>query len=449
MTTGMAQSDKGITSGWRLGIYASGNLGKNILWGTGEATLLFMLTSMLGLDPALAGGLLLASLVFDAVLDPVVGHVADRSQRPAARYGTLILAGAPLAALSFLALYSLPLMDQPSVLLIFGLMLAFRLGYSLIDVPHNALIRRVRSDGPGRARLAGYRFFFSSLAALVLALALAPLVNAQGPSPLSPHRLFLYAACMAALSCAVMIASWTAVRRQVEAGPGTHAPSPDPFAPGDTLRAGLASPVMRLALIVGTLAAFALPLFNKSVLFLVTAVFARPDWASPVLTSMVAGQFAGLGGWIWLSSHHDRFAVLAGAHGVAACGALLCLATGQQGLGGLLAGAFIFGAGASGVYTIIWGLIAEGVDDVRARTGTLPEAGLFALAIFLQKAAIGLGFGLFGLALGQSGYEADRSPPSADAVILLFGLGLPAIGAALCAAILLWWRPSPLSRNGR
>ena len=49
--------------GLRYGVYASGNFGKNLLWGALEVALLFILTDLLGLSPALAGGMVLASLL--------------------------------------------------------------------------------------------------------------------------------------------------------------------------------------------------------------------------------------------------------------------------------------------------------------------------------------------------------------------------------------------------
>lgn len=94
-----------------------------------------------------------------------------------------------------------------------------------------------------------------------------------------------------------------------------------------------------------------------------------------------------------------------------AFGARTCFAFGLDCFFGLLAGAFVFGAGASGVYTIILGLVADSVDDVFDRTGIRPDGRLFSLAIFLQEVAIGCGVGLFGLALGWSGYEAGVPNP--------------------------------------
>lgn len=434
MKTKMAEGDPAIGRGWRLGAYASGNFGKNILWGTGEVTLLFMLTDLLGLNPALAGSLLLASLVFDAVLDPLVGHIADRFPSRLGKFGGLIILGAPVAALSFVALYSLPLLSAPSALLVFFLIFGFRLGYSLIDAPHNALLARVRPDGPGRARLAGYRFFFSSLASFIIAFALAPLVGSDSNMALSPGRLFVFAMIVAVLSCLVMILSWLAIRRVDVSEKGDL--GREAFSMGAASQAALKSPLMLTTLTVGTIAAFALPLFNKSVLYLTTSFLGRPDWASPVLLALVAGQFAGLGFWIWLSSTHSKSKALALAHIVSALGAGACLVMGLDRFYGLLAGAFVFGVGASGVYTIIWGLVADSVDDVCARTGVRPDGRLFSLAIFLQKVAIGLGVGLFGLALGWSGYVAGEPNPAANTVIITFGLALPTMAAVICACIL-------------
>lgn len=246
-------------------IYASGNFGKNILWGTTEITLLFVMTDMLELSPSLAGLILLGSLVVDGVLDPCVGFLADRLHTPIGRYGPLILIGAPLSALSFFALYTLPLVGAGSACLITFLVVVFRASYSLIDLPHNALMTHVTRQSEARGRLAGYRFLFSSLASFILALSLAPLIQNGGGEILSPRGLAVFAGSVACLSAIVMVASWSVVRNK-DRESARIVRFRTPLMKG--IRALWASPSYRIALVVGCLATFSLPLFGKSLLYI-------------------------------------------------------------------------------------------------------------------------------------------------------------------------------------
>lgn len=415
-------------------IYASGNYGKNILWGTAEITLLFMMTDMLGVSPAMAGLILLGSLVVDGMLDPLVGHIADRLQTPLGRYGPLILLGAPLCALSFSALYALPLWDVHSLWIIIGLVIAFRIAYSFIDLPHNALMTHVTGDSRARGRLAGYRFFFSSLASLTLALSLAPLVEAGGGTQISPRGLALYAGLISALSCVVMIISWATVRARDAASARTTYVRLDPV---HAIRALLTSRAYRTALLAGSLGLLSLPLFGKSLLYLAVHLLGDPGAASRLLTAMVAGQFVGLPLWIYLSARWEKARALQFAHLIAASGltilAICLLALPFAAMGACL----LVGIGACGVYTIIWGMIADCVEDVLAQSGQRPEGMLFALAIFGQKAALAIGVGAYGLVLQAVGYAPHTAlTPASLMTICIFAFAIPTLGSLGCIAVL-------------
>jgi GPH family glycoside/pentoside/hexuronide:cation symporter len=88
----------------RSTLNASGNFGKNSLWNTTEVLLLFLLTDILGMAPAVAGFVIFFSLLIAAILDPIVGLLAERIRTPLGQFGPLLVVGAPLAALSFIGL---------------------------------------------------------------------------------------------------------------------------------------------------------------------------------------------------------------------------------------------------------------------------------------------------------------------------------------------------------
>lgn len=415
-------------------IYASGNFGKNILWGTTEITLLFVMTDMLELSPSLAGLILLGSLVVDGVLDPCVGFLADRLHTPIGRYGPLILIGAPLSALSFFALYTLPLVGAGSACLITFLVVAFRASYSLIDLPHNALMTHVTRQSEARGRLAGYRFLFSSLASFILALSLAPLIQNGGGEILSPRGLAVFAGSVACLSAIVMVASWSVVReKDRESARAVRFRAP--LMKG--VRALWASPSYRIALVVGCLATFSLPLFGKSLLYISTYLLDRPEAASSMLTAMVLGQFAGLPLWIFLSGQWEKRQALQLAHATTAAGFVGLCASLFAWPYAMIGFCIVVGVGASGVYTIIWGMVTDCVEEVKDRSGVNPEGMLFAFAILGQKASIALGVGGFALALDLSGYAAGQDISGSPEIVLIgFGLLIPMAGSISCVLLL-------------
>lgn len=62
--------------------YGMGDAGCNIIFGAIMLFVNYFYTDIFGLAPALVGVLLLSVRVIDAVTDPIMGAIADRTRRP-------------------------------------------------------------------------------------------------------------------------------------------------------------------------------------------------------------------------------------------------------------------------------------------------------------------------------------------------------------------------------
>lgn len=424
---------------WQTLAYSSGNFGKNILWGTLEITLLFVMTDLLDVPPTLAGLLILTSLIFDAVLDPVIGFYADRLRTPLGRYGPLILIGSPLSALCFIAFFSLPYLQVTNLIVVTVCILFFRFFYSLVDLPHNALLLHASPHSRVRSRIAAYRFFFSSSASLVLAVSLAPMLsNTPQSAPLSPEGLLIFAVLAGTASCIVLLFSWFAVHKQDRAAAATHHV---PTGIRTIFYALSRNHPYLITLTAGMLATLCLPLFSKSLLYMGRYVLNDPDIASHALTAMVIGQFAGLPLWIWLAGRWKNARVLQLAHLICVVAFSLILWAVINSYSLYIACSFLVGVGASGVYTIVWAMIADCVDEGAKKTQGRMDTFIFALAILLQKSAIAIGAGLFGFVLDKAGYiPGVEANTAVKMTITFFNATLPLIGSIFCIAILFFYK---------
>lgn len=413
----------------RIG-YATGNFGKNILASSMDILLLFVMTDMLGINPALAGLVMLSSLVLDALLDPLVGLASDRTHGALGRYGPYILLGAPISAGLFIALFQLPALGLGSVLLVALLSWGFRIGYSLIDLPHNALLTAVAPAGPERARLTTYRFLFSSLASLVIALSLRPLADGDDASGLSASTLASLSIAIGLSSALVMVFSWLSVAGLDRKHSATAVEGRLGWR---EFRQALRVRFLRRTIALGALASLGLPLFAKSLLYVAANLLNDVEAASGMLTAMFTGQLAGIALWIGLAAKKPSTALLTYAYCVAAFGlasAMVFLAFAPP---LVLVSCLIVGIGAAGAYSLIWTIVADGADWVRAKLGIGASGAIFAVAILAQKAAIGLGAMILGAGLDLAGYEAGGSSYAIDRAILGCGLALPCALALSCA----------------
>ncbi|MFN3228460.1 MAG: MFS transporter [Asticcacaulis sp.] len=417
----------------RLLAYASGNFGKNLLWGTVDITLMYLLTEQLGLSAALAGGLIFASLILDAVLYPWIGRLADQLRSPLGRYGPLILFGTLVAVASFVALFAMTHLNAPVALIALSLAL-FRLGYACLDLSHNALLTQISAAVTDNGRVAILRFLFSSLATLALAAVLPGLVREASPdSPLQEAPLTALTILLPLIGGGTILLAWLAVRAWDR---HAHQQSPPKQA---AFLAGLKAPNTVLILTVGAVAALFLPLFNKASLYFATQWLGEAQSASWLLGAMVAGQIFSLPLWLYLSPRGSKARSMQWAHALSALGFLLgvlgTLTTGPN-LAWLMLSSAIAGSGLSGIYALIWALISDAAAELEIQH-SLPLSGqLFAWAIFSQKLAMGLGAGLFGLAMSASGYERTPILQISRDTILGFSFVLPALGSLICMAIL-------------
>lgn len=124
-----------------------------------------------GLPMAMVGTILLVSRVADAVIDPVVGELSDRTRSRLGRRKPWILAGLPLLMLSVMMVFAPPGKVTPLYATVW-LSLIF-LAFTLVDLPYKAWGADLSRDYHGRNRIAAWREGFgmvSGLLALVIIL---------------------------------------------------------------------------------------------------------------------------------------------------------------------------------------------------------------------------------------------------------------------------------------
>ncbi len=124
-----------------------------------------------GLPMAMVGTILLVSRITDAITDPIVGELSDRTRSRFGRRKPWILAGLPLLMLSVMMVFAPPGKVTPLYAVIW-LSLIF-LAFTLVDLPYKAWGADLSRDYHGRSRIAGWREGFgmvSGLLALVIIL---------------------------------------------------------------------------------------------------------------------------------------------------------------------------------------------------------------------------------------------------------------------------------------
>lgn len=150
-------------SSWRLLGYALGDGASCIAFaGVANFALLYY-TSVLGLGPGMAGLALSISVFYDAITDPLMGHISDNTRSRWGQRLPYVLVGGLLLAPAFFSIWILPAGSWPVWLLFLMAVvsnLLMRTAVTIFTVPYVAMGFELCPDYEDRSRLQGIRSAF-------------------------------------------------------------------------------------------------------------------------------------------------------------------------------------------------------------------------------------------------------------------------------------------------
>ncbi|CNH17053.1 Sodium:galactoside symporter family protein [Yersinia aldovae] len=158
--------------------YGMGDAGCNMIGGAIMLFLNYFYTDIFGLAPALVGVLLLSVRVLDAITDPIMGAIADRTQ---SRYGRfrpyLLWMSLPYVLFSVLMFTTPEWTYNSKVIYAFATYFLMSLSYTAINIPYCSLGGVITSDPKERVSCQSYRFIMVGIATLILSMTLLPMAE--------------------------------------------------------------------------------------------------------------------------------------------------------------------------------------------------------------------------------------------------------------------------------
>lgn len=143
---------------------------------------LYFLTDVLLISPALAGIVFFVSKAWDAVSDPIMGVITDRTRSRFGRRRPYFLAGVILIFLAFFFMW-FPVGFEKEMVRFVYVMAAYvfySTVYTLVMIPYNAMAAELTLDYDERTSLTTLRIFFSSVSSLICAVVPFEIVKSVG-----------------------------------------------------------------------------------------------------------------------------------------------------------------------------------------------------------------------------------------------------------------------------
>lgn len=156
--------------------YGAGDMGAGLTSNLLAFSFLIFLTNVAGLEPLTAGTVLLIGKIWDAVNDPLVGILSDRTRtRWGRRYPWIALTAIPFGATFYLN-WMVPGFTSQIALFWYYVTVSilFQIFFTTTNLPYSTLTAEMTEDYDERTELTSFRLSFSLVGAVsVLALGLA------------------------------------------------------------------------------------------------------------------------------------------------------------------------------------------------------------------------------------------------------------------------------------
>lgn len=437
--------------------YGAGDFGTAVTANILGIFQLIFFTNIAGIPAGIAGSVLMVGKIWDAVNDPIVGILSDRTQsRWGRRYPWVIIGAIPFG-ISFFFMWVVPrfstnpntnLIALVAFYVVMGIL--FNTFYTVVNLPYIALTPELTQDYDERTQLNSFRFSFSiggSILSLILAFGIFRVVQ-NGVQQY--FWLGLSGALISVLPFYWFVwGTWKryfAMQRSRQPSPADTEIEPNiPF--GQQLKIVFSNRPFLFIIGIYLFSWLALQNTVSVIPFYIVNWMGLPsDRFTLVILAIQFTALAMLFVWSAICKKVGKTTVyIAGmALWVLVELCLFFLRPGQVTLLYILA--VIAGFGVSTAYLIPWSMVPDVIDLDELQTGQRREGVFYGFMVLLQKFGLALGLFLVGNVLDWAGFieaTGDTVPQQPDSALLAIRLltgPVPAV-LLLCSIVLAYFYP--------
>jgi GPH family glycoside/pentoside/hexuronide:cation symporter len=170
--------------------YGFGDMASSMFWKIFGMYLLFFYTKVFGISPAAAGTMFLLTRIWDAVNDPIMGLISDRTHSRWGKYRPYLLWGAiPFALIGIMTFFTPDWGSNAKLAYAYVTYTFMMMVYTLVNVPYASLLGVMSPDPKDRNTLSSYRMFFAYVGSFITFMILQPLVDLFSSNPAADDRI--------------------------------------------------------------------------------------------------------------------------------------------------------------------------------------------------------------------------------------------------------------------
>jgi len=391
-----------LTNKIRIG-YGIGDYAICLYWSGVSLYLLYFYTDVVGITPQMAGLIYAIGIAWDAITDPFMGYMAERTRTKMGSYRPYIYYGSIPLALSFVVLLWVPPFEGMLLLsFLIVVNLIHRTCFTIVSVPYSSLTARITDDSDERTKLTTARMLAASFGTFSISALAFPIVLYFGGGEEALG--FVYLGLIAGL-VAVIILSITVYFVEERSFEFTKAELPNFSKVFKSVSNNYPFWIVFSAILI-LISTYLM--FNNNLIYFSKYALGFHEYQGLILGVLSGTNLLAIPIWAFLAIKIGKKNTWMTSMAFLFVGFLIFYFYPISELNELLyiLGCIGFANGATGV--LFWSMLPDTIEYGEWRTGIRTESSLYGFMTFAQKGAIAIAIAILGTVLTKIGFEPNK-----------------------------------------
>lgn len=419
--------------------YGFGDLASQFVWTFVGSYLTIYYTDIVGLAPAIVSVIMMGARIWDAINDPMMGAIAERTRSKFGRFRPYIAFGCPFLAIFAVLTFTNPFGGGSAAGAIWAAVTYIIAGmlYTLVNIPYAALSGVMTEDANQRNKINTSRNIGMNLGMVIvnaLSAGLALRFSGEGAEVANGQGYMMTALIYAIISIPLFLIVFATAKEKVQPMHGTQA-----FSFKDTVNNLVRNKYLMIITLIMLLQMTAF--MGRIAVTSYYVIYCLGSFTMIALI-MTIPSLGGIIGSFFVPFFAKRFgkrAVLMGSMLIQAVGLLVIYFAPFDNITMVLVGCWIFGLFNVG-FPMTLSMVADSVDYMELKTGIRTDGTAYATYGLATKVGNAIGGSIGVLLLAAFGYvaNAEQTVEAMNGINIVVNL-IPAILFILGAAACLLW----------